>query len=40
MVVVTDIEDINKMKISLLVIHGINHKEMGERWAKRPFLPE
>ncbi|KAJ6953404.1 hypothetical protein NC652_005190 [Populus alba x Populus x berolinensis] len=25
------------MKISLLVMHMINHHKTGERWARRPF---
>lgn len=37
---VTDVDDINKMKISLLVMHMINHQETGERWTRRPFLLE
>jgi hypothetical protein len=40
MMVVTDVDDINKMKILLLVMHKINHQETEERWARRPFLLE
>ena len=40
MVVVTDVEDMNKMKMSLWVTHRMNHQEMGERWARRNLLME
>ncbi|CAK7346098.1 unnamed protein product [Dovyalis caffra] len=40
MVVVKDIEDMNKMKMSLWVTHRMNHQEMGERWARRTLLLE
>ena len=40
MVVVTDVEDMNKMKMSLWVTHRMNHQEMGERWSKRNLLLE
>jgi len=40
MMVVTDVDDINKMKILLLVMHKINYQETEERWARRPFLLE
>ncbi|KAJ6680965.1 MECHANOSENSITIVE ION CHANNEL PROTEIN 5 [Salix koriyanagi] len=40
MVVVTDVEDMTKMKMSLWVTHTMNHQEMGERWSKRNLLLE
>ena len=38
MVVVTDVEDMKKMKMSLWVTHRMNHQEMEERWARRNLL--
>lgn len=38
MVVVTDVEDMNKMKMSLWVTHRMNHQEMEERWVRRNLL--
>lgn len=40
MMVVIDVEDINKMMILLLVMHKINHQETEERWARKPFFLE
>ena len=38
MVVVIDVEDMKKMKMSLWVTHRMNHQEMEERWARRNLL--
>ncbi|XP_043708605.1 mechanosensitive ion channel protein 6-like [Telopea speciosissima] len=40
MVVLRDVEDMNRLKISVWVTHRINHQDMGERWIRREPLVE
>ncbi|XP_010266927.1 PREDICTED: mechanosensitive ion channel protein 6-like [Nelumbo nucifera] len=40
MVVVRDVEDMNRLKISVWFQHRMNHQDMGERWARRAFVVE
>ncbi|PSS31215.1 Mechanosensitive ion channel protein [Actinidia chinensis var. chinensis] len=40
MIVLRDVEDMNRLKISLWLSHRMNHQDMGERWARRALLVE
>ncbi|KAL1822912.1 hypothetical protein ACET3Z_009690 [Daucus carota] len=40
MIVLRDIEDMNRLKISLWLSHRINFQDMGERWVRRALIVE
>ncbi|THG03375.1 mechanosensitive ion channel protein 6-like [Camellia sinensis] len=40
MIVLRDVEDMNRLKISVWLSHRMNHQDMGERWARRALLVE
>nr|WGO49556.1 mechanosensitive ion channel protein B084626 [Torenia fournieri] len=40
LVVMRDIEDMNRMKFSVWLSHRMNHQDMGERWTRRALLLE
>ncbi|KAH9612440.1 hypothetical protein KSS87_022672 [Heliosperma pusillum] len=40
MIVLRDVEDMNRIKFSIWLSHTINHQDMGERWARRALLVE
>ncbi|KAM7514022.1 hypothetical protein LguiA_003605 [Lonicera macranthoides] len=40
MIVVRDVEDLNRLKISVWLSHRMNHQDMGERWVRRSLLIE
>ncbi|CAK9178372.1 unnamed protein product [Ilex paraguariensis] len=40
MIVLRDVEDMNRLKISIWLSHRMNHQDMGERWARRALLVE
>ncbi|KNA24576.1 hypothetical protein SOVF_014430 [Spinacia oleracea] len=40
MIVMRDVDDLNRIKFSLWVSHRMNHQDMGERWVRRSFLVE
>lgn len=40
MIVMRDIEDMNRLKFSIWLSHTMNHQDMGERWARRALLVE
>ncbi|KAL9225741.1 hypothetical protein vseg_001631 [Gypsophila vaccaria] len=40
MVVLRDVEDMNRIKFSIWLSHTMNHQDMGERWARRALLVE
>lgn len=40
MVVLRDVEDMNRLKISVWLSHRMNHQDMGEKWARRALLVE
>ncbi|CAN6481607.1 unnamed protein product [Victoria cruziana] len=40
MVVVKDVQDMNKLQISVWLRHRMNHQDMGERWRRRALLVE
>ncbi|XP_017241265.1 mechanosensitive ion channel protein 6 [Daucus carota subsp. sativus] len=40
MIVLRDIEDMNRLKISLWLSHRINFQDMGKRWARRALVLE
>ncbi|CAO2817594.1 unnamed protein product [Amaranthus hypochondriacus] len=40
MIVMRDVEDLNRLKFSLWVSHRMNHQDMGERWVRRSTLVE
>lgn len=40
MIVVKDIEDMNKMKMAVWLQHKMNHQDMGEKWMRRSHLVE
>ncbi|GLJ40427.1 hypothetical protein SUGI_0832660 [Cryptomeria japonica] len=40
MIVVKDIEDMNRMKMAVWLQHKMNHQDMGEKWLRRSHLVE
>ncbi|KMS95219.1 hypothetical protein BVRB_010900 [Beta vulgaris subsp. vulgaris] len=40
MIVMRDVEDMNRIRFSLWVSHRMNHQDMGERWVRRSALVE
>ncbi|MQL99334.1 hypothetical protein Taro_032058 [Colocasia esculenta] len=38
MVVLRDVDDMNKLKVSVWLQHRMNHQDMGERWARRELV--
>ncbi|CAI9117010.1 OLC1v1018316C1 [Oldenlandia corymbosa var. corymbosa] len=40
MIVMRDVEDLNRLKWSIWLSHTMNHQDMGERWARRALLVE
>ncbi|RZC44047.1 hypothetical protein C5167_036999 [Papaver somniferum] len=40
MIVVRDVDDLNRLKISVWLCHRINHQDMGERWIRRALVVE
>lgn len=40
MIVLRDMEDLNRLKISIWLSHRINFQDMGERWVRRALLVE
>ncbi|XP_076935322.1 mechanosensitive ion channel protein 6-like [Bidens hawaiensis] len=40
MIVVRDVEDLNRLKISIWLSHRMNFQNMGERWKRRALLVE
>nr|XP_011459091.1 PREDICTED: mechanosensitive ion channel protein 8-like [Fragaria vesca subsp. vesca] len=40
MVVLRDVEELNKLKISVWLTHKMNHQDMVERWSRRALLIE
>ncbi|KAA8537465.1 hypothetical protein F0562_027073 [Nyssa sinensis] len=40
MIVMRDVEDMNRLKWSVWLSHRMNHQDMGERWARRALLVE
>ncbi|KAH9619617.1 hypothetical protein KSS87_007945 [Heliosperma pusillum] len=39
-VIMKDVEDMNRIKISVWVYHTMNYQDMGERWVRRSHLVE
>ncbi|KAI3939727.1 hypothetical protein MKW92_013590 [Papaver armeniacum] len=40
MIVVRDVDDLNRLKMSVWLCHRINHQDMGERWTRRALVVE
>ncbi|KAK6115183.1 hypothetical protein DH2020_007452 [Rehmannia glutinosa] len=40
LIVMRDVEDMNRIKFSVWLSHRMNHQDMGERWARRALLVE
>ncbi|KAJ0781674.1 putative mechanosensitive ion channel MscS, LSM domain superfamily [Helianthus annuus] len=40
LIVVRDVEDMNRLKISIWLSHRMNFQDMGERWQRRALLVE
>ncbi|KAK6118842.1 hypothetical protein DH2020_047409 [Rehmannia glutinosa] len=40
MIVMRDVEDMNKLMFSVWLSHRMNHQDMGERWVRRALLVE
>ncbi|KAI7737113.1 hypothetical protein M8C21_007422, partial [Ambrosia artemisiifolia] len=40
MIIVRDVEDMNRLKISIWLNHRMNFQDMGERWQRRALLVE
>ncbi|KAL7117614.1 hypothetical protein ACP275_03G082300 [Erythranthe tilingii] len=40
MIVMRDVEDMNRLKFSIWLSHKMNHQNMGERWSRRGLLVE
>lgn len=39
-VVLMNLEDLNRLKLSVWIRHRINHQDMGEKWLRRAQLVE
>lgn len=40
MIVLREVEDMNRLKFSVWLSHRMNHQDMFERWARRSVLVE
>lgn len=40
LIVIRDVEDMNRLKWTIWPFHTINHQDMGERWSRRALLVE
>ncbi|MFS8006504.1 putative mechanosensitive ion channel MscS, LSM domain superfamily [Helianthus anomalus] len=40
LIIVRDVEDLNRLKISIWLSHRMNFQDMGERWQRRALLVE
>ena len=40
MIVMRDVEDLNRLKWSIWLSHTMNFQDMGERWVRRALLVE
>lgn len=40
MIVMRDMEDMNRLKFSVWLSHKMNFQDMGERWTRRALLVE
>ncbi|KAL3639006.1 hypothetical protein CASFOL_016913 [Castilleja foliolosa] len=40
LIVMRDVEDMNRIKFSIWLNHRMNHQDMGERWVRRALLVE
>ncbi|OVA15986.1 Mechanosensitive ion channel MscS [Macleaya cordata] len=40
MIVVRDVDDMNRLKFSVWLTHRMNHQNMGERWTRRALVVE
>ena len=40
MIVMRDVDDLNRLKISIWLSHRMNFQDMGERWKRRALLLE
>ncbi|KAL8524228.1 hypothetical protein ACS0TY_013986 [Phlomoides rotata] len=40
MIVMRDVEEMNKLKFSIWLSHKMNHQDMGERWTRRALVVE
>ncbi|KAE8646845.1 mechanosensitive ion channel protein 6 isoform X2 [Cucumis sativus] len=40
MIVLKDVEELNRMRIAIWLTHRMNHQDMGERWTRRALLVE
>ncbi|XP_009796800.1 mechanosensitive ion channel protein 6 [Nicotiana tabacum] len=40
LIVMRDVEDLNRIKWSVWLSHTMNHQDMGERWSRRALLVE
>ncbi|KAI3945874.1 hypothetical protein MKW98_023148 [Papaver atlanticum] len=40
MIVVRDVDDLNRLKISVWLCHRMNYQDMGERWIRRALVVE
>ena len=40
MVIMKDLEDLNRVKMAVFLCHKMNHQDMGERFARRSLLIE
>ncbi|XP_023512518.1 mechanosensitive ion channel protein 6-like isoform X2 [Cucurbita pepo subsp. pepo] len=40
LIILKDVEELNRMRIAIWLTHRMNHQDMGERWTRRAFLVE
>lgn len=40
LIVLKDVEELNRMRIAIWLTHRMNHQDMGERWTRRALLVE
>ncbi|KAI6701006.1 hypothetical protein NL676_015330 [Syzygium grande] len=40
MIIMKDLEELNRVRMAVWICHKINHQDMGEKWARRSLLVE
>lgn len=40
MIIMKDLEELNRVRMAVWICHKINHQNMGEKWARRSLLVE
>lgn len=40
MIIMKDVEDLNRVRFAVWLTHKMNYQDIGERWVRRAFLVE